>query len=314
MNRGWFARRNLPVLRKSAEMIEANVVKIMRDPAHTVDPPRISPRLHHVPAIKRMAPALAVLTEKIRRHAGDDFGIEVGVQTKQIGMGPDVGAVKIYKDRHVAHDANRMLSAIGSQRLPLFEEKKLHSAADIELVEHFRVRLLDRRRIAMSQLGGPMVPALQFETRAQTIEENEVIKPPLILPAEVLVAGARVRWSGTHGVVRRFKQQGQLLVKNRRVIHGLDPRDESIAPSGVNPAAIGEPLQADQQRIPSKGRSGGIGRGSVPERAERQHLPQTLPRGGEKICEHIRRRTKVANPAARRQRSGMKQNSAGARE
>src|ERR1700676_5629291 len=106
MNRGWFARRYLPELRKSAEMIEANVVEIVRDPAHPLDPPRISLRLHNVPAIKRMAPALAVLTEKIRRHASDDFGIEVGVQTKQIGVSPDTGAVEIHQDRDVAHDAN----------------------------------------------------------------------------------------------------------------------------------------------------------------------------------------------------------------
>src|SRR6266851_9405150 len=134
MNRSWFARLNLPALRKSAEMIEADVVEIVRDPAHPVDPPRISLLLHHVPAIKRIAPALSVFAEKIRRHAGDDFGIEVGAQTKQIGVGPDIGAIKIYEDRDVAHDANRMSRAIGSKRLPLFEEKQLHGAADIELV------------------------------------------------------------------------------------------------------------------------------------------------------------------------------------
>src|SRR5712664_1397783 len=131
-----------------------------------------------------MAPALAVFTEKIWGHAGDDFGIEFRRQAIQIGMGPDVGAVEVYKDRDVAHDANRTLSAIGSERLPLFEEKKLHGAADVEVVAHFRVRLLERRRIAMSQLTGPVVPALQLEPRAQTIEENEVIEPPLVLPAE----------------------------------------------------------------------------------------------------------------------------------
>ena len=170
-----------------------------------------------------MAPALAVFTEKIRRHAGDDFGIEVGVQTKQIGVGPDIGAVKIHKDRDVAHDANRMLSAIGSKRLPLFEEKKLHGAADIEIVEHFRVRLLDRRRIAMSQFAGPAVPAFQLETRTQTIEENEVIEPPLVLPAEGLITRAGVRRSGAHEVARSFEQQWQLPAENRRVIHGFDP-------------------------------------------------------------------------------------------
>src|SRR5260370_718772 len=204
MNRSWFARRNLPELGKPAEMIEADVVKIIRHPAHPVDPPGISPLLHHVPAIKRIPRALTLCAEKIRRHAGDHFGIEVGLQTKQIGVGPDIGAVKIYEDRDVAHDANRMSRAIGSKRLPLFEEKKLHGAADIEFVEHLRVSLVQRHRIAMSQFAGPAGPPVQFEQ-----------------------GGAR---------------------------------------------------------------------------------------GGKKIRERICRRTKVANPAARRQRSGMKQNSAGARE
>src|SRR6266478_5935237 len=177
MNRGWFVCRNLPELGKSAEMIEADVVKIARDPAHAVDPPRISLLLHYVPAIKRMAPTLAVFTEKIRRHTGDDLGIEFSRQAIQIGMGPDIGAVEIDKNRDVAHDANRTLRAVGAERLPLFEEKELHGAADIEIVEHFSVRLLDRHRIAMSQFAGPAVPPFQLETRAQTIEEHEVIEP-----------------------------------------------------------------------------------------------------------------------------------------
>src|SRR6202795_3566726 len=163
MNHGWFACRNLPELGKSAEMIEADVVEIIRDPSHTVDPPRISLLLHHVPAIKRMAPALTVFTEKIWGHAGDDFGIEVGVQTKQIGVGPDIGAVEIHKDRDVAHDANGTLRAVGAERLPLFEEKKLHDAADIEVVEHFRGSLLDRGWSGGSQFAGPGFPVFPVE-------------------------------------------------------------------------------------------------------------------------------------------------------
>src|SRR6266403_1180749 len=205
MNRGWFVCRNLPELGKSAEMIESDVVKIVRDPAHAVDPPRISLRLHHIPAIQRMAPTLTVFAEKIRRHAGDDLGIELRRQAIQIRVGPDIGAVEIDKDRDVAHDSNRTLSAIGSERLPLFEEKELHDAADIEIVEHFRVRLLERRRIAMSQLAGPVVPALQLEPRAQTIEENEVIEPPLVLPAEGFRSRAGIRCGGPHEVARRFE-------------------------------------------------------------------------------------------------------------
>src|ERR1035441_7688189 len=222
MNRGWLARRNLPALRKSAEMIEADVVEIVRGPAHPVDPPRISLLLHHVPAIQRIPPTLAVCAERIRGHAGDDFGIEFGIQAKQIGVGPDIDAVEIYEDRDVAHDANATLRAIGTKRLPLFEEKELHGAADVELVEHFRVRLLDRHRIAMRQSAGPAVPGFQMETRAQTVEQHEVVEPPLVLPAEALVARAGIWGSRAQEVTRRFKYQGQLVVEDRRVIHGLD--------------------------------------------------------------------------------------------
>src|ERR1700676_1960085 len=170
-----------------------------------------------------MAPTLAIFTEKIWGHAGDDFGIEVGVQTKQIGVDPDIGAVEIHKDRDIAHDANRTLRAVCSKRLPLFEEEKLHGAADIEIVEHFRVRFRDRSRLAMSQFARPVVPAFQLEASTQTIEENEVIEPPLVLPAEGLETRAGIRRSGVHEVARRFEQQWQLPAKNRRVIHGLAP-------------------------------------------------------------------------------------------
>ncbi len=49
----------------------------------------------------------------------------------------------------------------------------------------------------------------------------------------------------------------------------------------INPATIGKPFQADQQRIPGECRSA-RNKGELPiaERAERKHLPQALPRGG----------------------------------
>src|SRR5271154_3589706 len=119
MNRGWLARGNLPVLSETAKMIETDVVKVVRSPAHSVDPPRISLLFHDIPAIKGMSPALSVLAEKIGRHAGNNFRIEFGIQIEQIGMSPDVGTVEIHEDRNVAHHANRMLRAIGPKRLPL---------------------------------------------------------------------------------------------------------------------------------------------------------------------------------------------------
>src|SRR5450755_3134975 len=130
MNGGWFVCRNFPELREPAKMIEAHIVEIVRDPTHSVDPPRITLLLHRVPAIQRIAPTLSVFAEKIGRHTGNDLGIELGVQAKLIGVGPDIGTVEVYKDRDVTHHANRMLRTIRSKRLPLFVEKKLQHAAE----------------------------------------------------------------------------------------------------------------------------------------------------------------------------------------
>ena len=263
MNRGRFARRNLPELRKSAEMIEPDVVKIARQPAHAVDPPRVSLLLHHVPAIKRIAPALAVFAEKIRRHAGNDFGIERGVQTKQIGMRPNIGAIEIHKDRDVAHYANRLLRAISSQRLPLLVEKKLHRAAHVEFVMHFGLRLGDRDRIAVNKFARPMVPAFKLETRAQSIEKDEVIEPCLILPAKIFKTPACRRSGGAHESGEPPRTTKAAYDGKPRIIHGPTAIGYSIDRCAVDPATIGETLQANQQRITSEGGSRRIGR--VPE-------------------------------------------------
>src|SRR5271166_1426379 len=123
-------------------------------------------------------------------------------------MGPDVGAVEIYEDGDIAHDANGTFCAIGPKRLPLLEEKELNDAPHVEILEHFHVRLLQRHGIAMGQWAWPAVPAFQLETRAQTVEEDEVVEPPFVLPAEALVARPGVWCSGAQEVVCRFKKQG----------------------------------------------------------------------------------------------------------
>src|SRR5271169_7114350 len=104
MNSGGFAGGNFPELRKPAEVIEANVVEILRDPTHALDPPGVSAIFHDVPAIEWVAPTLAVFAEEIGWNASDDFGIEVGVQAEKIGMRPDIGAVKIHENGDIADD------------------------------------------------------------------------------------------------------------------------------------------------------------------------------------------------------------------
>jgi hypothetical protein len=53
-----------------------------------------------------MSPALAILAEKIGWHAGNNFGIKIGIETEKVRMSPDIGAVKVYEDGDIASDAN----------------------------------------------------------------------------------------------------------------------------------------------------------------------------------------------------------------
>src|ERR1700704_4613898 len=104
----------------------------------------------------------------------------------------------------------------------------------------------------MSQLGRPTIPALEFMTRAQAVEKSEIIKPPTILMAECLVAGARIARRGTHKVSRRFKKDGKLPAKYCGVINSTVCGWHRGDTRTVNPSPVGKPIKADQERITRK--------------------------------------------------------------
>src|SRR5664279_3708242 len=120
-------------------MIEPDEVKIVSRPTKAVDPPRISALRHRLPSIKWIAPALSVFAEKVRGHPRNYFRLKFGIETKQMGMSPDVGAVEIHKDRDIADDVDGLLYTVGAQGLPLFVKKELKGATHSELVLHFGV-------------------------------------------------------------------------------------------------------------------------------------------------------------------------------
>src|SRR5580704_848489 len=178
VNRRRISRRNLPELIEPTKVIQSHVVAIPRRPPQPLNPPFISSRLHHVPAVKRISPPLPSLAEEIRRHAGHYFRLQVLLQPEKFAVHPDVGAVVIYEDGNVAHDANRAFRAIPPQRLPLFVKGKLQRAADLQVVRQLLPRLLQRSRFALRQPCRPFIPARQFLLSTQRVEQNEIIKPP----------------------------------------------------------------------------------------------------------------------------------------
>ena len=77
---------------------------------------------------------------------------------------------------------------------------------------------------------------------------------------------------------------------------------------------LDQPVGADEQRIAGKRREALIRRVAVARRSERQHLPQPLPAGGEEVDELEGGGAEVADPEAARQRRGVQQDAARARE
>src|SRR5208282_6183909 len=177
-------RRNLPELVEAAKVIEPNVIAVAGRPAQPAHPPFVAPGLHHIPAVKRVAPTLTSLAEKIRGHAGDDFGLEVLIQAEQIAVHPDIGAVVVDEDSDVAHNANRTLRAVSPEGLPLLVECELQGAANLQIERQIFASLLEGRRFTACQFRGPVFPAGQFLLRAQGVEENEVVEPPGVLRAK----------------------------------------------------------------------------------------------------------------------------------
>ena len=111
------------------------------------------------------------------------------------------------------------------------------------------------------------------------------------------------------------KRRGIFLAKTfgRRSTGPESLKDEASL-SWIDPAMVGKPFQADQQRIACERGGRGIRGIAVAQRPQRQNLPDSLPRRRERIDEAIGRRTKITDAAARGQRRGMQQNACGARK
>src|SRR6185369_7088458 len=125
----WVLRWNLPELGEAAEVIEANDVAVLRGPAQAFDPPVITLLGHRLPVVERIAPALAGGAECVRRHTGDDFWLQILVQSIKFTSRPDIGAVVVHKDGNVAHYADGPLRTVKTEGTPLLVEKELDSTS-----------------------------------------------------------------------------------------------------------------------------------------------------------------------------------------
>src|SRR5271157_6460004 len=154
----------------------------------------------------------------------------------------------------------------------------------------------------------PAIPGLQFVPRTQSVEKDKILQPPRIFLAEIFQSSQHIIGGSMQEIARRLEQQRHLLRENVVVFYragsGRQPvefyRVEScrVKLCQLNPAALRQALQADQQRIPGKSRGRGIRRVAVADRPERQNLPQALASRSKKIDEAVGSRAEIADAAA----------------
>jgi len=193
-------------------------------------------------------------------------------------------------------------------------EEKLHCAARFEIVAQLGTLAREGDWIAMGKFARPLVPALQLKLSPETVEEDEVFQPPGVVATELLKPTAGTGWGGSEKVMRSFKQKRHLSTEDMLVVHGRDRVGQGVNPGTIDPAPIGQAFEADQEWISGKGGGRRVGRVSEAQGAKGQDLPKALSCGRKKVSKRIRGRAEVADPAARGQRGGVQQNSAGARE
>ena len=151
---------------------------------------------------------------------------------------------------------------------------------------------------------------------AQGIEQDEVFQPPGILGAEMVEAVRALRPGAFARKLRAASTSSGSLCWNTSLVVdcATASRGSSASCEGSSQPCSARRSRLISRRIAGESRGRRIRRIPVGGRAERQHLPQSLPRRCEKVEKLVGRRPEVADTAARRKRGRVQQNSGRARK
>ena len=254
-------------------------------PTHALNPPVVAVLPQHVPAIHGISPALAGFGESVRRHAGDDLGIQFGIEAENVRMRPHIGAVVADEDGDVADDADAAGGAAQSaapataQKMRIAENGRSPSSSRNCWREADSARPGSR----LGELARPAIPALSLEAAAQGVKEHEVFQPPGIVVGETCRRRQRLVPPALNRNSRAAPaSSGNLASCDAFVIHGPPGPGSGADSLPRNQSAFGQTLQADQQNVAGKGRNRRIGRvadappdaGAAPARAPAGPRPE----------------------------------------
>ena len=146
---GGLGHGDLPIRHKTAEVIESDQVIEHRVGADALDPPGVALGTVSIPAVERVAPALPIDREVVRRHAGHD-GRQAGVvEPKELGRSPDVGTVVGDENRCVTDDGDTASIGVGTYGTPLPIKDELQELLVADVVGQSGTRFGQCGRVAL---------------------------------------------------------------------------------------------------------------------------------------------------------------------
>ena len=217
-------------------MVQAHVVVQLERALEAAHPPAVAVSAHDVPAIRGVAPQLAVRREAVGRAARLARGVAVGSHCEVLALRPDVGRVRAHVHGHVANDLDPTGVGVRADLAPLAHELELHGA----LAAHVRGELL-----AVGEPTGvlavalrPLLPALLAHAALDGAERCVWDEPLLVFLQEVavLARALEVRGEGRAAVLVVAPherdvagERGEPRVRGAVVVCGVDGQDLPVA-------------------------------------------------------------------------------------
>ena len=239
-----------------------------------------------VPVIERVAPALTGRAEVIGRHTGDDGGIASLVQMEEVRCGPYVRTVMGREDGDVSDQGNAKFMGPPAKLLPLPEEQELQGF----VFRHFGVKTDDGLGhglgFAQGDRAWPLSPGAQAVFLFQGGEERPVIKPGRLASTEGFegVTEQRAAFRLGDEAPGRQLQEGSTHFSHRSEFDTvLQEGGHHSQVAREQDAVVAEGIEADEQWIAREAGERLVGGVAMAGGAERQHLPQALPGGGQPL-------------------------------
>ena len=307
--------RDGPVGVEPAEVVDAQDVIDGQRMADAADPPGIAGAAVVVPVVERVAPQLAVGGKVVRRAACHAAGLALGVSLEQLAACPGVGGIRCDVDGVIAHDGNALGFCIGVQAAPLAVELVLQKCPELDLLGVLGSEPGQGFRLTDAQGAGPLLPVhhavVLFDRHVQAVIGQPIAAQKLetipIVRVRGVIAGDRAL---PHKVVVGLAQHGKALFIQGAVIDlgGIAaPVDVRVVLFGQQ-AVGGQQIQIDKIGVARKGRAALVGAVGVARGADRQNLPDRLPRPSEKVHKITSRFAHAANAIPAGQAGNRHQN------